>query len=104
MGGLKPRYEEFHEVSYTDEALEACVNFADQYITDRFLPDKAIDLLDETGARKKVRASNNEEMSTQQNELETIQKNKQKAVDEKNYLKAASLKKEEEALMAKMKA
>merc|ERR1712187_576369 len=89
LKGLKKKYEEFHELKYTDEAIEACVKFADQYITDRFLPDKAIDLLDETGARKKVRADTNEETSAQQKELETIQQNKQKAVEEKNYLKAA---------------
>merc|ERR1712060_313835 len=77
LKGLKHKYEEFHDLKYTDEAIEACVKFADQYITDRYLPDKAIDLLDETGARKKVRASSNEGMDSQEKELETIKKDKQ---------------------------
>merc|ERR1719188_1567221 len=49
LKGLARKYEEHHKLRYTEEALEACVKFASQYITDRFLPDKAIDVLDETG-------------------------------------------------------
>jgi len=54
LGGVKPRYEEFHGVRYTDEALQAAVELATRYITDRALPDKAIDLLDEAGSRVKL--------------------------------------------------
>ena len=53
--GLKERYEQFHDVAYTREAIEAAVHLSSRYITDRFLPDKAIDLLDEAGARVKLR-------------------------------------------------
>ena len=49
--GLKEKYEEHHNVTYTNNAIEACVNLSERYITDRFLPDKAIDVLDEAGAR-----------------------------------------------------
>ena len=49
--GLKEKYEEHHNVNYTNNAIEACVNLSERYITDRFLPDKAIDVLDEAGAR-----------------------------------------------------
>ena len=55
--GVRDRYESFHDVSYTQEAIEAAVYQSSRYITDRFLPDKAIDLLDEAGARAKLRAS-----------------------------------------------
>ena len=51
LKGLKPKYEAFHEVTYTDEALKACVTLSHRYIQDRFLPDKAIDLLDEAGSK-----------------------------------------------------
>ncbi len=56
LHGLQPRYEQHHEVSYTDEAIEAAVTLSARYITDRFLPDKAIDLIDEAGARKHIQA------------------------------------------------
>jgi ATP-dependent Clp protease ATP-binding subunit ClpC len=51
LNNIKPKYEEFHNVNYSDDAIEACVKLSDRYITDRFLPDKAIDVLDEVGAR-----------------------------------------------------
>jgi ATP-dependent Clp protease ATP-binding subunit ClpC len=54
LQGLKPRYEEHHQISYTDAALEAAAKLSARYITDRFLPDKAIDLIDEAGARKHI--------------------------------------------------
>src|ERR1700709_889682 len=55
MYGIKDRYEKFHAVSYTDDAIEASVFTSNRYIPDRFLPDKAIDLIDEAGARVKLR-------------------------------------------------
>jgi len=53
--GIKDRYEAFHDVQYTRDAIEAAVYQSNRYITDRFLPDKAIDLVDEAGARAKLR-------------------------------------------------
>ena len=55
LTGIKDRYEAFHDVAYTPEAIEAAVYQSSRYITDRFLPDKAIDLVDEAGARAKLR-------------------------------------------------
>src|SRR5204862_2248412 len=55
LQGVKARYEKFHMVNYTDEAIEAAVYLSNRYIPDRFLPDKAIDLLDDAGARVKLR-------------------------------------------------
>src|SRR5204863_6730380 len=55
LQGVKSRYEKFHMVNYTDEAIESAVYLSNRYIPDRFLPDKAIDLLDEAGARVKLR-------------------------------------------------
>ena len=54
LGGLKDRYEVHHGVRYTDQAIASAVNMADRYISDRFLPDKAIDLMDEAGSRMRV--------------------------------------------------
>ena len=54
LKGLQPRYEDYHHVRYTDEAIKAAATLSNRYIQDRFLPDKAIDLLDETGSKKKL--------------------------------------------------
>merc|ERR1711972_619764 len=77
LNGLARKYEEHHKLRYTSEALTACVKFASQYITDRFLPDKAIDVLDETGARVHLRASSviPEEAKEAQAELKEVLKN-----------------------------
>ena len=56
LHGLQERYEKHHEITYTDEALEAAAKLSSRYIADRFLPDKAIDLIDEAGARKHIQA------------------------------------------------
>ncbi len=74
---LKPRYEDFHRVRYTDEAIEAAVKLSDRYITDRNLPDKAIDLMDEAGAAVKLRERNpevEEEISRLREELEKLKR------------------------------
>lgn len=55
LGGLRERYESHHKLTYTDEALEAAAKLAHQFISDRFLPDKAIDLIDEAGSRVRLR-------------------------------------------------
>merc|ERR1712178_533391 len=57
LGGLRERYEAHHKLSYSDEAIECAVRFADQFISDRFLPDKAIDLIDEAGSRVRLKHS-----------------------------------------------
>jgi len=106
LKGLAFKYEKHHRLRYTEEALEACVKFASQYITDRFLPDKAIDVLDEAGARVRLRASAvlPDEAKEVQTDLRETQTKKEEAVRNQNYELAAELKTKEEGLRAKLKA
>jgi len=106
LKGLARKYEEHHKLRYTEEALESCVKFASQYITDRFLPDKAIDVLDETGARVRLRESAvlPEEAKQAQAELKEVQAKKEDAVRNQNYEEAAELKTREVDLRTKIKA
>ena len=77
LKGLRERYEEHHRVTITDQALVAAANLADRYISDRFLPDKAIDLIDEAGSRVRLRhAQLPEEAREVEKELRKIQKEK----------------------------
>lgn len=92
LKGLRDKYEAHHKVKITDETLEACVNLSDRYITDRFLPDKAIDLMDE--ASSKVRLKNLTTPPSVKNleeELEKLKKEKDEAVNTQEYEKAAKL-------------
>jgi ATP-dependent Clp protease ATP-binding subunit ClpC len=87
--GVKDRYETFHHVEYTTEAIEAAVYQSSRYITDRFLPDKAIDLIDEAGARAKLRdAEANAEMGDIQRSLRMAVEQLDTAVQERNIEKA----------------
>jgi ATP-dependent Clp protease ATP-binding subunit ClpC len=87
--GVKDRYETFHHVEYTNEAIEAAVYQSSRYITDRFLPDKAIDLIDEAGARAKLRdAEANAEMGDIQRSLRMAVEQLDTAVQERNIEKA----------------
>ncbi|MCM3029161.1 MULTISPECIES: ATP-dependent Clp protease ATP-binding subunit [unclassified Niallia] len=97
LEGIKDKYEKFHEVAYTDEAIKACVELSHRYIQDRFLPDKAIDLLDEAGSKMNLASSytNTEEID---NRLAEIAKQKEAVLKEENYEAAASLRKEEQEL------
>jgi len=92
LRNIQSKYEEFHNVSYTDEAIVACVRLSDRYITDRFLPDKAIDVLDEVGARVHLKnivvPQHIEEL---EKEIEAIRERKNFAVKNQNYEDAANL-------------
>ncbi|MCM3603517.1 AAA family ATPase [Robertmurraya korlensis] len=101
LKGLKSKYEDYHEVIYTDEAIEACVNLSHRYIQDRFLPDKAIDLLDEAGSKLNLSAnySNTEGI---ENRLKEIAKEKEKALKVEKYELAAKLREEEKELEQKL--
>ncbi len=91
LNNIKPKYEEHHLVSYSDEAIKACVAFAERYITDRLLPDKAIDVLDEAGAR--VRIANikvPEAITLLEKQIAEVQEKKRTALAAKNYQEAAS--------------
>ena len=80
LNGIKDRYEKLHEVSYSNEVVEAFVNLSDRYIQDRFLPDKAIDLMDEVGARLNLANAENDTESIKQ-KLEKIAEEKDAAAE-----------------------
>ncbi|UJF30828.1 ATP-dependent Clp protease ATP-binding subunit [Kaistella sp. 97-N-M2] len=100
---IKDKYEDHHNVTYTDEAILACVNLTARYITDRFLPDKAIDAMDEAGSRvyiKNMKVPN--EIIDHEKKIEEIKDQKQKAVKAQDYLEARKLKDEEERLQIEL--
>lgn len=97
LKGLQPKYENFHQVSYTDETLEACVKLSNRYIQDRFLPDKAIDLLDEAGSKVNL-SSNYTSISEIENRLKEIAQEKEAVLKNEEYEKAAKLREEEKQL------
>jgi ATP-dependent Clp protease ATP-binding subunit ClpE len=103
LKGLKDKYEHYHEVKISDEVIQACVTLSHRYIQDRYLPDKAIDLLDEAGSKVNLRESNQEPAKLQM-ELERVRSEKNKATKEEHYEKAAQLRDEEKRLMEKLSA
>lgn len=100
LQGLARKYEAHHKLRYSDEAIEGCVKLASQYIQDRFLPDKAIDVLDEAGARVQLRqlATIPEAAKTVRAELREVQAQKEAAVNLQDYSLAAELRVKEEEL------
>lgn len=91
LRNIKDRYEAHHHVTYTEEALAACVKLTDRYITDRFMPDKAIDAMDEVGSRIHLQhAEVPEEITNAEKELDEVKKKKQMAVSNQNFELAAS--------------
>ncbi|UCF38011.1 MAG: ATP-dependent Clp protease ATP-binding subunit [Acidobacteriota bacterium] len=96
--GVKERYESFHQVQYSDEAVIAAVYQSSRYISDRFLPDKAIDVLDEAGARVKLdNTSVPDAISQVQNQIKSLTREIDRAIEEKDFERAALLKEEEQA-------
>ncbi|WP_249872518.1 ATP-dependent protease ATP-binding subunit ClpC [Oceanobacillus saliphilus] len=97
LNGLRDRYEAHHRVTITDEAIEAAATLSDRYITDRFLPDKAIDLIDEAGSKVRLRSytipPNLKEL---EQKLEEVRKEKDAAVQSQEFEKAASLRDSEQ--------
>lgn len=90
LKGLKEKYEAFHGVQYVEAALEAAARLADRYITDRYLPDKAIDVLDEAGAKVKLSSSISDEVLEQlKTELEHVHKTKEEAIEKQEFERAA---------------
>ncbi len=103
LSNIKERYEEHHNVRYTDGAVNQCVKLADRYITDRFLPDKAIDVLDEAGAR--VHLSNisvPKEVLELEAKIEDVRKQKNDVVKSQNFEEAARLRDLEKRLQAEL--
>jgi ATP-dependent Clp protease ATP-binding subunit ClpC len=97
LQGVKSRYEKFHMVNYTDEAIESSVYLSNRYIPDRFLPDKAIDLLDEAGAKVKLRqATLPSEMTDIQRRIKFIVARMESAISSKDFEKAEHYKNQEQ--------
>ena len=103
LNQIKDKYEDHHNVTYTDEAIAACVNLTSRYITDRFLPDKAIDAMDEAGSRVYIKNMKvPTEIIEHEAKIEEIKELKQKAVKAQDYLEARKLKDEEEQLQMEL--
>ena len=99
LNNIKPKYEDFHNVNYSDDAIEACVKLSDRYITDRFLPDKAIDVLDEVGARTHLKnITVPENIEEAEAKIEEVREQKNAAVKNQQYEKAADLRDQESKL------
>ncbi len=103
LENIKPKYEEFHHVEYTDDAIAACVSLSDRYITDRFLPDKAIDVLDEVGARVHLKNINvPKHIEELEQKIEEIKESKNQAVKNQQYERAADLRDNESKLVRQL--
>ncbi len=101
LKGLRDRYEAHHRVSITDQALVAAVNLADRYVNDRFLPDKAIDLIDEAGARLRIRRMTAPpDLREFDEKIAAVRREKESAIDAQDFEKAASLRDGEKKLLA----
>src|SRR3989449_398913 len=105
LKGLRPKYEEHHKIDFTDEAIEASVKLSDRYITDRYLPDKAIDLMDEAGSRARIGAMTRPpELKEIEAEIEEIKTRKEKAIKEQDFEGAAAMRDKEKHAKEKQEA
>ena len=99
--GLKDRYEAHHSVRFTEQAIVSAANLADRYLSDRFLPDKAIDLIDEAGSRMRIsRSGSNPEFEEIDQRLSDVRQQKQDSVQAQQYERAAQLRDQEKALLS----
>uniref|UniRef100_UPI0030D6F6A3 ATP-dependent Clp protease ATP-binding subunit n=1 Tax=uncultured Planktosalinus sp. TaxID=1810935 RepID=UPI0030D6F6A3 len=99
LNNIKDKYESHHNVTYTDEAIKACVNLTNRYMTERFLPDKAIDALDEAGSRVHITNINVPDKILQlESELEKVREQKNSVVKKQKYEEAAKLRDDEKKL------
>ena len=100
LKGLRDRYEAFHKAKITDEALTAAVSLSSRYITDRFLPDKAIDVVDEAASKVRMKVfSSAPDVKALEDRLNTVKKEKEAAVTSQDFEKAAKLRDEEQLLL-----
>ncbi len=99
LGGLRHRYEDHHKVTYTTKAIEYAVKMSERYISDRFLPDKAIDIIDEAGARKRLSSMEiPPEVREMEKEIADVVREKEKAVEHQEFERAAKLRDQQEKL------
>ena len=102
LKGLRDRYEAHHRITITDDALVAAATLADRYISDRFLPDKAIDLIDEAGARMRIRRMTAPpDLRDFDEKLAAVRRDKESAIDSQDFEKAAALRDSEKQLLAR---
>ena len=104
LKGLRSRYEEHHKVEITDQALEAAVKLSSRYINDRFLPDKAIDLIEEAASRVRLlNYTKPEKIKEYEAQIDELEGNKEEAIKKEAYEKAGEIKKKQEKLREKIK-
>ena len=103
LENIKDKYENHHHVNYTPSAIDACVKFSDRYISDRFLPDKAIDLMDEAGSRVHIHNLDVPEVIVEiENKIEEIKEQKNQVVQNQKYEEAAQLRDTEKKLLSEL--
>lgn len=103
LHNIKEKYEEFHNVTYTDDAIVACVKMSDRYISDRFLPDKAIDVMDEVGARTHLKNIHVPKYVEElEGEIDEVREQKNQAVKNQQYERAADLRDHESKLIRRL--
>ncbi len=105
LNNIKDKYESHHHVNYSQEAVDACVSLSDRYISDRYLPDKAIDVMDEAGARVHINNINvPDEIVKLEESIEDIKKEKNRVVKSQKYEEAAQLRDKEKKMIAQLDA
>ena len=103
LKGLRPKYQDHHKAEFTDAAIEASVKLSDRYITDRFLPDKAIDLMDEAGSRARIGTMTRPpEVKELEGEIEKVKLQKEQAIKEQDFEGAAALRDKEKQAKEKL--
>jgi ATP-dependent Clp protease ATP-binding subunit ClpC len=103
LKGLRPKYEEHHHAKFSDESLEAAAKLSDRYITGRFLPDKAIDVLDEAGARARIQAlTRPPDIQSMEQEIEKVRQEKEAAIKAQDFELAAGLRDKEKQAREKL--
>ncbi len=103
LEGLRQKYEEHHNIHYSDEAIKACVDLSERYITDKYLPDKAIDVLDEVGSRVHINNINvPDSILKLERKVTKIQKDKEKVIYKQDFEKAAELRDTEKKILHKL--
>src|SRR5215468_5586880 len=103
LKGLRPKYEEHHKAEFTDKAIEASVKLSDRYITDRYLPDKAIDLMDEAGSRARIGTMTRPpEVKTLEADIEEIKSKKERAIKNQDFEGAAAMRDQEKQAKEKL--
>src|SRR5881296_442029 len=105
LKGLRPKYEDHHKAEFTDKAIEASVKLSDRYITDRYLPDKAIDLMDEAGSRARIGTMTRPpEVKTLEADIEDIKAKKERAIKNQDFEGAAAMRDKEKQAKEKLEA